>query len=53
MRKIRATGSGGGGGRDVEYVFCLACGSWVVTGLSVDGWMIQLRVLVSHLGLPP
>lgn len=43
VRKIRATGSGGGGGRVLSVCSAWLCGSWVVTGLSVNGWMIQLR----------
>ena len=37
VRKIRATGSEGGG-RVLSV-----CSAWLVTGLSVNRWMIQLR----------
>lgn len=36
VRKIRATGSEGGG-RVLSVCFAWLCGSWVVTGLSVNG----------------
>ena len=43
VRKIRATGSEGAGGRVLSVCSVWLCGSRVVTGLSVNGWMIQLR----------
>ena len=43
VRKIRATGSEGGGGSVLSVCSAWLCGSWVVTGLSVNGWMIRLR----------
>lgn len=42
VRKICAAGSEGGG-RLLSVCSAWLCGSWVVTGLSVNGWMIQLR----------
>lgn len=45
VRKKHETGSERGGRRKVELNVCSAwlCDSWVVTGLSVSGWMTQLR----------